>query len=230
MRIVINTALNKRSNMIRQWISATFLVLAVPVVMAAGNVYRFNVDGQIVIKDSVPSDLAPLGYQVLNSQGMLIRTVPRELTREEIIERDRKLEIERQHQERIAARKQADKDLQRLYASVDDVDRALKRKSEEVLTHIELQKRRVVDIQEKLESAQQVAANIERRGQVVSPELKAEIAQYQQAIKDTEQGIVEREKALNVLKKEYADVRYRVHVLTVYPAGTLPDEIDPSRL
>ena len=216
--------------MIRQYFWASLFVLLTPAVLAGSNVYRFNVDGQIVIKDTVPADLAPLGYQVLNGQGMVIRTVPRELTAEEIAERDHKLEQERQFQARIDKRKTADRALLRLYSSISDVDRALKRKSEEVLAHIELQKRRSLDVQEKLESAQQVAANMERRGQEVSPELKAEISQYQQAIKDNELGVEERKNTLVALDKEYSEIRYRLQVLAVYPLGTLPEDVDVERL
>lgn len=216
--------------MIRQWFWVTLLILATPVVVAASNVYRFNVDGQIIIKDMVPADLAPLGYQVLNGQGMVIRTVPRELTPSEIAGRDRKIEIERQYQLRIEKRKNSDRDLLRLYTSISDVERALKRKSDEVRAHIDLQKRRLVDMRNKLESAQQVAANMERRGQEVSADLKAEISQYQQTIKDNELGIIEREQMIVSLDKEYSDVRYRLQVLTVYPPGTLPENVDPERL
>lgn len=216
--------------MIRQYLWATILVLIIPAALAGTNVYRFNVDGQIIIKDYVPAELAPLGYQVLNAQGMVVRTVARELTANEIAERDRKIELERKRQARIDERKKADRDLLRLFATVDDVDRALTRKSEEVLTHIELQKRRIVDVQGKLESAQQVAANIERRGQAVSPDLKLEIEQYQQAIQDNELGIEQRYKSLKALEDEYAAFRYRVNVLTVYPLGTLSEDVDPARL
>jgi hypothetical protein len=216
--------------MIRQYLWATLFALITPAVLAGSNVYRFNVDGQIIIKDTVPADLAPLGYQVLNGQGMVIRTVPRELTAEEIAERDHKLEQERQLQARIDKRKTADRALLRLYSSISDVDRALKRKSDEVLAHIELQKRRSLDVQEKLESAQQVAANMERRGQEVSPELKAEISQYQQAIKDNELGVEERKNTLVALDKEYKNIRHRLQVLAVYPLGTLPEDVDVERL
>ena len=92
--------------------------------LAAGNVYRFNVDGQVVIKDSVPADLAPLGYDVLNSRGMLVKRVPRELTPEEIAERDRLKAEQEARNVRIEQRKQKDKDLMRIYSTVADVDRA----------------------------------------------------------------------------------------------------------
>ncbi|MEC8908234.1 MAG: hypothetical protein VYE76_05110 [Pseudomonadota bacterium] len=198
--------------------------------LAAGNVYRFNVDGQVVIKDSVPADLAPLGYDVLNSRGMLVKRVPRELTPEEIAERDRLKAEQEARNVRIERRKQKDKDLMRIYSTVADVDRALQRKSDEVITQKDLQARRITDLTEKLEQAQQAAANTERRGAAVPESLVDEIRHYQSAIQGAEVAIRELEEKLETLNHDYGVIRQRLRVLSVYPEGTLPEDVDNSRL
>jgi len=196
----------------------------------AGKLYRFVVDGRVVIKDSVPAELAPLGYEVLNAQGMVLRKVPRELTADEIAERDRLQAEKDAHQARIAKQKEQDKSLMRLYSGVADVDRALLRKTDEVDAQILIQKRRITDLQEKLAQAQQAAADTERRGRDVPDTLRQEIRLYQEAILSSEESILEKEVALQRLRAEYQAIRERLRVLSVYPAGTLPEDVDPARL
>jgi len=198
--------------------------------LAAGNVYRFNVDGQVVIKDTIPAELAPLGYDVINSKGMVVKRVPRELTAAEIAERDQRKAEQEARLAHIAARKEKDRDLLRIYSTVADVDRALSRKSEEVVTQKDLQARRAEDLNEKLEQAQQAAADTERRGREVPQALLDEIRHYQEAIQGTQTAIAELERKLENLTAEYAVTRERLRILSVYPPGTLPEEVDDSRL
>ena len=207
-----------------------FAVLTSSVMAAGAQFYRFKVDGQIVIKDSVPAELAPLGYEVLNAQGMVVKRVARELTDAEIAERDRLKSEQEAHARRVAERKQKDRDLLRIYSTVADVDRALARKSEEVIAQKELQLRRIVDLTDKLEQAQQVAANTERRGQVVPDSLVDEIRHYQEAIRSATVAVKESERKLASLEQDYAATRQRLKVLSVYPPGTLPEDVDTTNL
>ena len=215
--------------MLRQCFQIAILsACALPVL--AGNLYRFNVDGQVVIKDSVPAELAPLGYEVLNSQGMVVRRVERELTAEEIAARDAKQAAADARKARIEAQREQDKSLLRLYATPADVDRAHRRKVDEVQAQIDMQQRRIADLETKLASAQQTAADAERRGYEVQPNLLKEIELYQQGIDTATTNIAEREEQLQVLNKKYSDIRQRVRILSVYSPGTLAEDVDEKRL
>ncbi len=192
---------------------------------AAKQLYRFNVDGRVIVIDNVPADLAPLGYEVLNSQGLVLKVVPRELTDAEIAERDRRVAEQKAREQRIAKQREADNALLRLYATPEDADRALKRKTDDVQAHIELQQRRKADMQEKLQRAQQQAANVERQGREVGPELRADIALITNGLEDAKQKIAQRQEEKARLQQEFATLRRRIEILQDYPPGTLPEEI-----
>ncbi|VTL98770.1 Keratin type II cytoskeletal 75 [Pseudomonas aeruginosa] len=85
----------------------------------AVELYRYVNDKGVVVLDrqGVPPQYIGKGYQVLNDQGRVIRTVPPAPTAEEL-------------RQRKAAQAQASSDAQllRLYSSVEDVDRARERR------------------------------------------------------------------------------------------------------
>lgn len=89
----------------------------------AVELYRYVNDKGVVVLDrqGVPPQYIGKGYQVLNDQGRVIRTVPPAPTAEEL-------------RQRKAAQAQASSDAQllRLYSSVEDVDRARERRLAEL--------------------------------------------------------------------------------------------------
>lgn len=212
--------------MLRLLFCLTLMLSLLPLpASAAKQLYRFNVDGRVIVIDNVPADLAPLGYEVLNSQGLVLKVVPRELTAAEIAERDRRVAEQKAREQRIAKQREADNALLRLYATPEDADRALKRKTDDVQAHIELQQRRKADMQEKLQRAQQQAANVERQGREVGPELRADIALITNGLEDAKQKIAQRQEEKARLQQEFATLRRRIEILQDHPPGTLPEEI-----
>lgn len=89
----------------------------------AVELYRYVNDKGVVVLDrqGVPPQYIGKGYQVLNDQGRVIRTVPPAPTAEEL-------------RQRKAAQAQASSDAQllRLYSSLEDVDRARERRLAEL--------------------------------------------------------------------------------------------------
>jgi len=197
---------------------------------AAKKMYRFNVDGEVVIKDYVPPEYSHLGYDVLNSQGMVISHVDRALTKEELEAKRAADERAEQRQQAIAERKEQDHRLLRLYASPDDVERARLRRAEEIDSYIGLQRRRIGDLNLKLERAEAQAANTERQGKEVPSDMRLEIAQLQSAIKEAQNTIKERQQTMIGITQEYADEYDRLRVLQVYPVGTLEEEVDYDKV
>ena len=66
-------------------VSALFVtaMLVVPGSLAA-NLYRYtNSQGVTVVDYQVPVEYVSKGYEILNTEGMVVRVVPRELTEEE---------------------------------------------------------------------------------------------------------------------------------------------------
>lgn len=207
--------------------SALILALISPMVFAA-KLYRFNVDGQQVIKDHVPPEYAQMGYQVLNLRGYVIKEVAPAPTAEElaIIEAEKARVATRL--ERIRLRREADQALLRVYAQPSDVERARQRKMDEIDGDIAMQRRRIVDLTEKLERSQERAANYERSGAKVPADMRLEIVQLQNRIRESHNVIKER-KAEKVAKtKAFAADYFRMLILQKHPPGTLESDISTA--
>lgn len=196
----------------------------------ASKLYRFNVDGKVVIKDHVPAEYSHLGYEVLNSQGMVIRSVERAPTAEELAQRRAAVLAQQAREEAMKVQHRKDMDLLRLYARPEDVERARQRKADEIESYIQLQHRRIADLEEKLEQAQGRAANFERRGQEVPADMRLEIVQLQNGIRDAQENIRGRQREKVDMTRQLADQYERVRILQVYPPGTLDEDVDLDKV
>ena len=203
---------------------ALILALLSPVAFAA-KVYRFNIDNQLIIKDHIPAEYAQLGYDILNSQGMLIKSVQPAPTPAELAQIAAQQAIKEARLERIRIRREADQALLRVYSKPADVERARQRNIDNIDGYISLQQRRIVDLTEKLERAQGRAANQERAGQEVPVDMRLEIAQLQNQIRESHANVKVRKADKNESTKGYADDYARMQILLKYPPGTLESEI-----
>ncbi len=208
----------------------TLTVLAATGLVHAQSLYRFKVEGRVVLKDHIPAEYSHLGYDVLNSQGMVVKVVPPAPTAEELAQRRAEEAAKKARQEAIAEQRRLDLDLLRLYAKPTDVERARQRKADEIDSYIQLQRRRIADLEQKLEKAQQQAANFERRGQDVPSDLRLEVVQLQNGIRDSDNNIRQRQQEMTEVTRDFAIQYERVRVLQVYPAGTLDEDVDLDRV
>lgn len=196
----------------------------------AKSLYRFKVDGQVILKDHIPAEYSHLGYDVLNSKGMVVRVVPPAPTAEELAQRRAQEAAQKARQEAIAEQRRRDQDLLRLYARPADVERARQRKADDINSYIQLQRRRIVDLEMQLEKAQQQAANFERRGQDVPSDLRLEVVELQNGIRDSDTNIRQRQQEMADVTRDFAGQYERVRVLQVYPAGTLDEDVDLDKV
>ncbi|OUS41482.1 hypothetical protein A9R00_00715 [Oleispira antarctica] len=203
---------------------ALILALLSPVAFAA-KVYRFKIDNQLVIKDHIPAEYAQLGYDILNSQGMVVKRVQPAPTPEELTQIAAQQAITEARLERIRIRREADQALLRVYSKPADVERARQRNIDNIDGYISLQQRRIVDLTEKLERAQGRAANQERAGQEVPVDMRLEIAKLQNQIRESHTNVKIRKAEKNESTKGYADDYARMQILLKYPPGTLESEI-----
>ena len=203
---------------------ALILALISPAVFAA-KLYRFNVDGRIILKDNIPPEYAQMDYQILNDQGLVIKEVQAAPTASELAAIMAKKAIKEARLERIRIRREADQALLRVYSKPEDVERARQRKVDNIDGYIGLQQRRIVDLTEKLERAQSRAANQERSGYEVSAEMRLEIAKLQNQIRESHANVKARKKekidSTIIFSEDYA----RMQILLKHPPGTLESEI-----
>ena len=203
---------------------ALVLALISPVAFAA-KLYRFKVEGQMILKDHVPPEYAQMGYDILNDQGMVIKRIQPAPTAAELAAIRAAEAIKEARLERIRIRREADQALLRVYSKPADVERARLRKTGNIDGYISLQQRRIVDLTEKLERAQGRAANQERAGQEVPVDMRLEIAQLQNQIRESHANIKTRKAEKIDSTKGYADDYARMQILLKYPPGTLDSEI-----
>ena len=203
---------------------ALILALISPVAFAA-KLYRFEVDGRLILKDHVPPEYAQMGYQILNEQGLVIKRVERAPTASELAAIAVKEAIKEGRLERIRIRREADQALLRVYSKPSDVERARQRSVDEIDCYVGLQQRRIVDLTDKLERAQGRAANQERAGLEVPVDMRLEIAQLQKQIRETHATINTRKAQKIESTKLFANEYARMLILLKYPPGTLESEI-----
>jgi len=203
---------------------ALILALISPAVFAA-KLYRFNVDGRMILKDHIPPEYAQMDYQVLNDQGLVIKEVQAAPTASELAAIQAAKAIQEARLERIRIRREADQALLRVYSKPADVERARQRKVDNIDGYIGLQQRRIVDLTEKLERAQARAANQERSGYEVPAEMRLEIAKLQNQIRESHANVKSRKKEKIDSTINFSEEYARMQILLKYPPGTLESEI-----
>ena len=153
--------------------------------------YRYVDDKGVVVlnRQGVPPQHIGKGYEVLNDQGRVTRVVPPAPTPEE---RQRLLEAQ--------ARASSDAQLLRLYASVEDVERAKVRKLSELDSVIGITRGNLQSLRTQQANLQSQAAGHERAGRTVPKQvltqienlnkeqasLRRDIERYRQARKQAE--------------------------------------------
>jgi hypothetical protein len=212
---------------------ALILALISPAVFAA-KLYRFNVDGRMILKDHIPPEYAQMDYQILNDQGLVIKEVQAAPTASELAAIQAAKAIHEARLERIRIRREADQALLRVYSKPADVERARQRKVDNIDGYIGLQQRRIVDLTEKLERAQSRAANQERSGYEVPADMRLEIAKLQNQIRESHANVKSRKKEKIDSTINFSEEYARMQILLKYPPGTLESEIplegeEPSR-
>ncbi|WP_236213179.1 DUF4124 domain-containing protein [Metapseudomonas otitidis] len=133
---------------------------------AQAELYRYTNEKGVTVLDrlGVPPQFIDKGYEVLNDQGRVVKTVPPAPTLEE-----------RQRVQADKARAGSDAQLLRLYTSVEDVDRALQRKLSELDGLITVAKGNQQSLRTQQANLQAQAADNERAGRQVPEALVAQI-------------------------------------------------------
>ncbi|MEZ5503002.1 MAG: hypothetical protein R3E50_10200 [Halioglobus sp.] len=170
--------------------------------------YRYrNAEGVVVVGFQVPAESVGSGYEVLNSKGMVIKVVPRELTEEEKKQKDalEKQEKEaRAEQERL---RQWDESLMLRYSTVEDIQDAERRALGDLQIRLSILRGNRRSLKQKVENYQAQAAATERAGMKVEVERLRAIESLQNEITATERDIVDREREIEALSASFdADI------------------------
>lgn len=171
---------------------------------ASAQLYRYTNDkGVMVIDDAVPPEFVAGGYDVINSDGSVIRRIPRQLSDEELRLRNTDESRARFQQEEEARMKAWDESLLLRYSDVADIEAALNRALRDLNVRISILKSNLYSMKSQVEREQQKAADIERRGIEVPADLSKNINTMRLEIEDTEQSIVVRREEIESVKSTY---------------------------
>jgi len=193
---------------------STTMLMATSV--ASAQLYRFtDENGTLTLSKTLPAEVSQQGYDILDEKSMrLIQRVPPAPTASEIAEREaqQQQEQEIQHQAEQAAqtaaekqRKQAvyDRNLQTLYQSEQDLVNARD-------TDLQYREKRIVILKEKrrgfyqrLQQAQQQAAENELSGIGLSENLKSRLLTTQQELINNQASIDQLQSEIDALSLQY---------------------------
>jgi len=169
---------------------------------SGGKLYRYkNEHGQVEIGDAVPPERAAGGYEVLDAaSGRVLETVAAALSPAALAAkqaRDREAEACQETLARVRA----------LYGSVKDIDAAAEQAERSLETRIgHLQASRSLE-QRRLEALQQDAAQRERTGRVVTPEMQADMERSQAQIASIDGEIAQRRDEQVASRQQFVNER-----------------------
>jgi len=166
--------------------------------------YRYeDAEGNTAIDDHVPPAFAHKGYAVLNRAGRVIELVPRALTEAERNDPNSAAVRSRLLAEEVERQKRSDQALLIRYSSVADIEDRMRRKLNEVNVRINSEKSNMASLVQQLAARQADAAEYERSGREVPPELLRVQDEIRAAIAEQERLIATLEQEHNTLEARY---------------------------
>ncbi len=171
---------------------------------ASEYLYRYvNDAGVTVINYSIPPEYVHKGYEILNRDGSVHKTVPRALTEEELANQSGSAYQAKVAAEEAERLRKWDESLMLRYSSIEDIEAARDRAISELRIRISILRSNVRSLGIQVESNQKRAADLERRGQEIPMDLVSAIDGLRSEIAETERTIVEREKEIQVVEEGY---------------------------
>ena len=172
------------------------LTLSVGSVPAAGGkrLYRWvDQEGRVHDTDTIPSSAVDQGRAVLNSEGVRVKTVPPAKSAEAVAQEAELARLRKEQQALIEKRRAADRVLLRSFRSEDDIAMARDGKLAAINTMIQVTRSNVGRQQRALAKLRSTAADLERAGKPLPPQLTQDIASVERSIRDAYAGILDRQ-------------------------------------
>jgi len=193
-------------------------LFALPLLMAFGPVQGAGIkcwtndEGVRECGNAIPPEYVEKRSETLNERGMTVDVQERAKTEEELAaERRREEEQARREAEAEAQRREQarrDRVLLATFTSVRDIRDSRDRKVSAIDATIELNKRSLENLREKLKKLEQRAAGLERKGKPVPEALQGDMARLRQQIADKEAFLENKRREKQALKDKYAaDIR-----------------------
>ena len=214
--------------------SMSLLIFAVGLTLAfstyAANLYRYkDENGVTALGLNIPPHLVRNGYEVLGSNGRVIKVVPPALTAEEIAIRDAKEAEKIRLAQEAQKQKEEDEALLKLYSHPDDAVRVLKRKLQDIEDFISLKNGNISVVKGQLEQEEAKAANMERTGKKIPGNILNKIEQQKQKIIEIENDIEVKRNEIPVLKLVFDKIIKRLELITNKKSANYPLDQPPIK-
>ncbi len=199
--------------------SISLLVLTIGLTHAfstsAANLYRYKDEhGVTALGLNIPPHLVRNGYEILGSNGRVIKVVPPALTAEQIATRDAKEAEKIRLAQEAQKQKEDDAALLKLYSHPDDAVRVLKRKLQDIEDFISLKNGNISVVKGQLEQEEAKAANMERTGKKIPENILTKIEQQKQKITDIQGDIEVKQNEIPVIKLVFDKIIKRLELIT----------------
>lgn len=191
--------MHKRLTVFSATASALLLLLGMST-QANASMYRYSDEsGQLVISNTIPQQATKRGYDILNSNGRVVKTIPPAPTEAEIAAR----EAEEQRQKELAIQQEKDSRLLKRFSHPDQAIKAMHRKLNELEGLIQLKRGNISVISNQLDNDQSRAADMERNGQKIPEAILSKINRLESQIRDIEKEITWQTQEIDTLKQAY---------------------------
>ncbi|MEM9530352.1 MAG: DUF4124 domain-containing protein [Pseudomonadota bacterium] len=180
--------------------------------VAAQKLYKWvDENGNVFYSDQVPPEQVKRGREELNEQGVVVSTVDRAKTPEEVAAAAEQLRAEQARQEAEEKRLREERKLLAQYASEQDIISMRDQRLDAVSSRINLAQSLIDSHSTYLAGLTKRASELESQGLDISAELHDSIEELQSQIAHQEQKIVQWEADKVALRKEFEDelVKFR---------------------
>jgi hypothetical protein len=166
--------------------------------------YRYtNADGNKVVAYQVPPEYVANGYEVLSPTGALISVVPRQLDEDERESLDAQARLEREAFEEQERLRKWDESLLLRYSTIEDIEAARERALSELRIRVGILKGELRSLKQQVENNQSMAADQERLGREVDPQILSAISELRAQIGATERAVADRQEEIASVDASY---------------------------
>lgn len=177
--------------------------------------YRYKDDqGRTVMAATVPPEIVPNGYDVLNAQGRVVEVVPPALTAEQIRARDDAIAKKEREEEARKLREQEDQKLLKQYGTPGTVVHLLKRRLSEIDSVIVSRQASIAANQNAITQNEELAANAQRNGRKVPVRVAEALEKSRGDIAKAQSVILEKKHDRERIIKEFSEIIQRLEQLT----------------
>jgi hypothetical protein len=182
---------------------STSLLLPIPT-LHAGKLYKWvDESGQVRYGDRIPPQYAKKSNERLNKQGVVVDTKAAAKTKEQIAEEKRLAKLKAEQERKRQEQAHQDRILLDTFTNEDEMVLTRDGKIEAIEAEIRLTKSRTEKIKKRLAQKKVRAANLERSGKGVSPQLQREIREAGRQVRNNSSYIANRRKAQQAIREKF---------------------------